>query len=472
MTDPVHLSPVQPGDTILGRYRVERILGVGGMGVVVAARHLHLDSFVAIKFLLPDILSNAEAVSRFAREAKAAVKIQNEHVSRVTDVGVLENGAPYMVMEYLDGSDLGVLLRTQGRLSIEDAVDFVLQACEAIAEAHTLGIVHRDLKPANLFLVRRSDGSRIVKVLDFGISKTSGMVGSGGTGGMTSTSSMMGSPLYMSPEQLSSARDVDARTDIWALGIILHELLAAQLPFVADSIPQLCVAIMQGLPASLRAARSDVPAGLEAIVLRCLEKDRARRFANVGELARALSEYAPQRSRVSVERVTHLLSVPGALSGAVDSGQSDTTSGSRVETLLVTASGVQAAWGKTAPEKKRSPSRSAALVLGIITLIAVTAGLFAVLRSGPVHLAATPAAGGSSLAAPGESSSPPPGSIEAPAPPEPPRAETFTEPAPEPAIPPPSANPLPRKIKPRRVPLDPMAPDPPKKRNLPGSGLD
>src|SRR5512146_2483854 len=204
---------VREGDVLAGKYRIDKILGAGGMGVVVAAHHLHLDEKVAIKFLLFEALKNAEVVARFAREARAAVKIKSEHVARVSDVGTLENGSPYMVMEYLEGDDLSHLLAARGRFAVGEAIDFVLQACEAIAEAHVLGIVHRDLKPANLFCIRRADGRLSVKVLDFGISKMN-TVGAGGaassTGGrdqsMTRTSAIMGSPLYMSPEQLQSSK--------------------------------------------------------------------------------------------------------------------------------------------------------------------------------------------------------------------------------------------------------------------------
>jgi serine/threonine-protein kinase len=238
------MTPVQEGEVLAGKYRVERVLGVGGMGVVVAALHIGLDERVAIKFLLPEALGNPEAVARFAREARAAVKIKSLHVARVSDVGVLETGAPYMVMEFLQGQDLSQRVRDHGPLSIQEAVDFILQACEAIAEAHALGMVHRDLKPANLFLTRMADGSPCVKVLDFGISKVTSPSSSGQDFGMTKTQAVMGSPLYMSPEQMASSRDVDGRTDIWALGTILYELLTGRVPFLGDTMPQLCAMIL------------------------------------------------------------------------------------------------------------------------------------------------------------------------------------------------------------------------------------
>ncbi|HEX3344971.1 MAG TPA: serine/threonine-protein kinase, partial [Polyangiaceae bacterium] len=194
----------QPGDVILGKYRVERVIGLGGMGAVVSARHLQLEERVAIKFLLPAMLANEEVVQRFLREAKAAIRIRSEHCVRVLDVGTLETGAPYMVMEYLEGKDLAAVVEAHAPLAIPDVVDWVLQASEALAEAHALGIVHRDLKPANLFLTRRADGTPSVKVLDFGISK---QAASGADAGVTKTQAVLGSPRYMSPEQMRSTKD-------------------------------------------------------------------------------------------------------------------------------------------------------------------------------------------------------------------------------------------------------------------------
>ena len=300
---------VRAGDLLAGKYRVEKILGVGGMGVVVAAHHVDLDSRVAIKFLRPALLSNQEAVERFAREARAAVKINSEYVARVTDVGTLESGSPYMVIEYLEGGDLAGWLKLWGPLPIDQAVDFVLQTCIAVADAHVLGIVHRDLKPANLFCVRRSDGQLSIKVLDFGISKVTDVDPSSGGMSMTTTSAMMGSPFYMSPEQMRSSRNVDARADIWALGIVLCELITGTMAFTAESVTDLAIKVANEQPPRLRSARSNIPPGLEAVIFKCLEKDRTRRYRNVAELAVALLPYGSSQARASVDRVTGIIGV-------------------------------------------------------------------------------------------------------------------------------------------------------------------
>ena len=314
---------VREGEVVGEKYLVERILGVGGMGIVVAARHLQLETKVAIKFLLPAMMEHEEMVSRFAREARAAVRITSEHVARVLDVGTLPNGAPYMVMEFLEGGDLGAWLRERGPLPIEVAVDFVLQACVAVAEAHSLGIVHRDLKPSNLFCIRRADGQLMVKVLDFGISKVTAVSASlGPSFSATQTSAVMGSPLYMSPEQMTSAKDVDARTDVWALGIILHELLAGHAPFQGDTLPEMCIRIATRPPETLRSARPEAPADLESIILKCLEKNRDDRYRHVGELAVALSEFGPPRSRLLVDRIVGVLQTTGRAPESAGTGMS------------------------------------------------------------------------------------------------------------------------------------------------------
>ncbi len=364
------MSAVKPGDILAGKFRIERVLGQGGMGVVVSAQHLQLDDRVAIKFLLPDALSNGEVVARFAREARAAVKIKSEHVARVSDVGTLENGAPYMVMEYLDGQDLSVRVKEGGPIAISDAVDFVLQACEALAEAHALGIIHRDLKPANMFLTRRTDGSPCVKVLDFGISKITSPSNSGPDFGMTRTQSVMGSPLYMSPEQMASTKLVDQRTDIWAMGITLYELCAGRVPFNAETMPQLCAMILQEQAPPPRDYRPDLPADLQDVILRCIEKDKARRYQNVAELAAALVPFGSQHTARSAERISRVLGVSAADSSVTLSKPTASSSA---------PANTQASWGTTGSKPKSKLPR-VIVGAGVALVVLATIGMF-VLKS-------------------------------------------------------------------------------------------
>ena len=304
------------GQVVAGKYRIDSVIGEGGMGYVVVAYHMQLETKVAIKLLRAEMATNAEAVERFAREARAAVRITSPHVARVFDVGQLESGAPYMVMEFLEGGDLSNLIQKRGPLPIQEAVDYLLQACEAIAEAHAAGIVHRDLKPANLFCARRADGSVTIKVLDFGISKLTG--GAAGALNHTKTTAIMGSPFYMSPEQMESTRGVDIRTDIWGLGIILYELVTGKTPFEGTTMPEICLRIATQQPAPLRTLRMDAPAALELAILRCLEKDREKRYGNVARLAVALRDFASTRGRQSVDTIMRTMEAAGqpALSAA------------------------------------------------------------------------------------------------------------------------------------------------------------
>jgi serine/threonine-protein kinase len=304
-------SEVQVGQLIAGKYRMLQVLGRGGMGVVMAALHEHLNQRVALKFLTDNAFQQPEAITRFVREARAAVQIQSEHVARVMDVGTLDSGAPYMVMECLRGQDLKEVSSRRGALPISDAVDFVLQACDAVAEAHSLGIIHRDLKPSNLFLTERPDGSPLVKVLDFGISKALHSTEASQLQ-MTASAAIMGSPQYMSPEQIRSSKNVDARADVWALGTILHELLTGAPAYVADTVPGLLAMIVADPPPPLTRCRADAPRELEAAILRCLEKDRERRFANVSEFARAIERFASLETRPLVKRIARVLGDHGA----------------------------------------------------------------------------------------------------------------------------------------------------------------
>jgi serine/threonine protein kinase len=282
--------PVEVGDLIDGKYRVERVLGEGGMGVVVAARHEHLGEQFALKILG----ENADPVreKRFLREARAAATLKSEHVARVFDVGKLPGGRPYMVMELLEGRDLDAVVTSEGAQPVALAVTYLLQAMSALAEAHALGMVHRDLKPGNLFLTRRRNGAPLVKLLDFGISKD-GWGGSGRISTLTSTGAILGSPSFMAPEQLVSSRDVDARADIWSLGASLFELCTGELPFMGNALAEIYAAILRLPPRDMRALRPDLPAELARVVERCLEKDAEERYESVAELALALAPFAP-----------------------------------------------------------------------------------------------------------------------------------------------------------------------------------
>jgi serine/threonine-protein kinase len=374
LSDRELVSGVRVGDVLAGKYRVDRVLGVGGMGVVVAAHHLQLETRVAIKFLATQMVQVPEAVARFEREARAAVRIASEHVARVLDVGTLESGSPYMVMEFLDGADLSTRLKESGPLPIPEAVELLLQACEAIAEAHTLGIVHRDLKPANLFCTIRPDGLPCVKVLDFGISKVTSVRGSTPDVAMTRTAALMGTPLYMSPEQMTSSRTVDSRTDIWALGVILHEVLTGTSPFIGETLPEVCMRIATLAPPRLRSVRPDAPQEIELAILTCLEKDRERRFRSVAELAMAVAPFGPDRGRHSIDRIvrTFQRANAGSTALAVD------TTGLAPDSGPPPSTETFAALGYTRPG--RQSGRRVALALAAIVgvaLLTVVASLFA-----------------------------------------------------------------------------------------------
>lgn len=300
-------APVKEGDVLAAKYRIEQVIGVGGMGVVVSAMHLELDQRVALKFLLPQAATNDELVGRFVREAKASVKLKGKHVAQVLDVGRMDDGRAYIVMEYLEGRDLGAELKaSRDQFSIEEAVSWMLQACEGLAEAHALGIVHRDLKPGNLFLTRGTDGRPLVKVLDFGISKSINP-NSSDMLSLTKTEMLLGSPLYMAPEQMRSSKYVDERSDIWALGAIAYELLTRRVPFEADTLLDLCFKVAQeGCPA-VSEVRPEVPEELSAVVMKCLEKDAEARWTDIGELAAALEPFAPEFDRGSADRTRAVL---------------------------------------------------------------------------------------------------------------------------------------------------------------------
>ena len=294
------------GQTLAGKYLVEGVLGDGGMGTVVVARHIELDENVAIKLLRPDLAENELVVARFMREGKIAARIRStEHIVKVRDIGRLDSGVPFMVMELLEGEDLEARLDREVRLPIELAVDLTLQACDALAAAHDAGIVHRDIKPGNLFLTTRRNGHPSVKVLDFGISKLAGELAEHGH--RTSAQEIFGSPFYMSPEQLLSSADVDTRADVWSLGVVLYEMITGTLPFEADVLARLHIAVLQGDPIDVRRHGIHVPDELAEVIHGCLQRNRDTRLQSMRQLAEAL---APFCTSLGLEALEGLRSAP------------------------------------------------------------------------------------------------------------------------------------------------------------------
>ena len=296
------VAEVAVGDVLAGKYRVDRILGEGGMGVVLSAMHLTLEERVAIKLMRQVALDHADGTARFLREARAAVRLKSDHVARVLDVGTLDTGAPYIVMEHLEGEDLAHVLARRGVLPVAEAIDLLLQACDAIAEAHVRGIIHRDLKPANLFVTQTREGAPLLKVLDFGISKVHAL--GDRPESMTSSAVLLGSPLYMSPEQMKSSRDVGPQTDIWSLGVILYEALGGRVPFDEQTMGALMAKVLTEPPPSLSTLQGTLPPPLVAAVERCLLKDPAQRYASVADFARDLAPFGGASAAVQLARIT------------------------------------------------------------------------------------------------------------------------------------------------------------------------
>ena len=404
----------ESGEVIAGKYLILRRIGQGGLAAVFAALHQQLEQRVALKMLMPQWANNEDVVSRFVREGRAATRVRSEHVVRVLDVDATPEGAPYLVLEYLEGTDLEELLAREGPQPVSRAVDWMLQACEALACAHAEGVIHRDLKPANIFLTKGADGRELVKILDFGIAKVAKRIDlpladSPERSEPTDPADVMGSPHYMSPEQMQSTAQVDARADIWAMGTILHELLTGKPPFPGNSGPQVCVNVMQGLAIPISSVREGVPEGLTATVLLCLEKDPAQRFANAGELALALAAYGtPATAHGTAERTLRILRTAGLLPEAPALPNPDpeprregdeASTGDAVPLVQIPRDTIPDLARRDPDLHFRLPRRSYGLVLGflLLALFTVFGGVIYALRQDaarpqarPAHASSTP----------------------------------------------------------------------------------
>ena len=308
---------LKSGDIVAFTYRVERTLGVGAMGLVVAATHLFTGVPVAIKCLLPQHADNVSLVRRFEREARVAARFRSENAVRVLHFGVLDQvdpdatidaedpgalapGLPYIVMERLDGMDLASLLRERGPLDPYTAADYIAQACGALAEAHALCLIHRDIKLANLFLTQ-TEATELVKVIDFGIAKFTSPNAAGDAHRLTSDESMLGTLSYMSPEQMADCTSVDARSDIWSLGVTLYRLITGVAPFQGETPVDVALSVAHERPPPPSALRSGVPAGLDAVVQRCLEKRREDRYPSATALRLTLAPFVSRFSRSAAQ---------------------------------------------------------------------------------------------------------------------------------------------------------------------------
>ena len=453
------LDRITVGELVADKYRIAEVLGRGGMGLVVAAEHMQLQEKVALKFLRLDTETPQEFQTRFVREAQVTAKLRGEHVARIRDFGVLEEGTPYMVMEYLEGTDLRKLLKQFGKLPVESALEYLMQTCEGVAEAHAAGVIHRDLKPSNLFLTKRPDGSDLIKILDFGVAK---MVQGSDRDELTAAGMLLGSPRYMSPEQLKGAKDIDGRADIWSLGAILYELLVGRAPFLAQTTAALCVKILSSeMPASICADRSDVPPELEAVVLGCLERDVSKRIPDVATLAGRLADamklpwLEPAATRVAAVLERRAMQQTGTYSTISSTqprpGLVAAIGNAQVQSSAISRSAIDVAWTQSHPSSSRK--RTWALVAIAAVVLLGGAGLFAAFHNSeqPVP-AAEP------------SSSEPSAATSAPAPVEP-SATASTAPAPDDsgatAATPPSPDAGEGKAKRHHVPVGPMPRKPP-----------
>jgi len=382
--DPTVLAP----GTRFGRYRIESLLGAGAMGAVYVATHIGLDKRVVVKVLHPEHARSSSIRMRFFREGRAAAAIRHPHVVDVTDVGEHE-GVGYLVMEHLDGETLGALLERNGALPADRAADLLLPIVAAVDAAHAVGVIHRDLKPENLFVARAATGEPLPKVLDFGISRVVH-----DTGRRTGTAALLGTPAYMAPEQIESTRDADAKSDQYALGVILYECVTGRPAFPGDNVYTILKHVGDGAFERPSNAPVVLPPGLEAVILRTMARDPATRFPSLRDLACALLPYASARSRSAWGVVFD----PGAAHAEADTPLDTQGSPQRPTGVTGDTLADAAQIRDTVPVERRRRSRVYLLALGATALVALVT--LAALRHGAPRAAVAPRVEASAPAAP------------------------------------------------------------------------
>ncbi|WP_437943250.1 protein kinase [Sorangium sp. So ce281] len=370
-----------PDSVVGGKYRLERPLSHGGMGSVWVARHVNLGSLVAVKFMDPTYAASSTFLARFEREARIAASLQSPHVVYVQDFGV-DDDTPYLVMELLQGEDLGTRLVRVGRLSLVDATLILVQAGKAIRRAHDAGLVHRDLKPANLFLVRvEGEQDEVVKILDFGIVKDTGAAL---TEEVTRTGELLGSPHYMSPEQVRGEKDIDQRSDLWSLGVILFYGITGELPFQGAQLGAVIASILVGPVPSASLIAPDLPPEIDAFFARALARERAERFQSVGEMMSELRRIAGMASPSIPDLQCPCSGVPSTarprLSGtiALDAAKLDEPASAPRSA----GPGTLTIAGSTAQDAGQQRPQHATLVVGIAMAMLLGAGLTIALGRG------------------------------------------------------------------------------------------
>lgn len=392
---------LEPGQVIEGKYRIVRLLGEGGMGAVYEGENTAIQRKVAIKILHAAVAGNNDAVSRFEKEAQAAGRIGSDHITEVLDLGTLPSGDRFMVMEYLDGTTLSGRIQARGRLTPQECAPILVQLLEGLGAAHDAGIIHRDLKPDNVFLLKSKAGRKdFVKILDFGISKFNQLAGDSGMS-MTRTGSVMGTPYYMSPEQAKGAKEIDARSDLYSVGVIVFESITGQVPFNADTFNELIFKIVLETAPPPETLVPDLDPAFANLVKRSMAREASQRFQNAAEFQAAVVEWM-QTGNVPLFEESHTTVGRGAMGSHAG------------------APATPAPWAQTDAGDVVVPKRSNAGLIGGIAAAAVVVlaggGFLAMKMGGDKGAAAAPAATSAEPESPPAVTAAPAASVTAPTP--------------------------------------------------------